>query len=93
MELSMSPMLLAVFGLVTALVVSLVNALRFKVDPREPPVIYPKIPLVGHMIGMLTEGMTYYKNLQSVLLPGAMLLLLTTLAAKHMDTPFSHCPC
>ena len=38
------------------------NALRFEVDPREPPVIYPKFPLIGHVIGMLTDA-SYLKKL------------------------------
>ena len=50
-------------GLAAALVVLLVNAFRFKVDPREPPVIYPRIPMVGHIIGLMTEGSLYNKRL------------------------------
>lgn len=63
MDLSVSPSLLVAFGLFTVLTVYLVNAPRFKVDPREPPVIYPKIPLIGHVIGMLTYGSSYAKRL------------------------------
>lgn len=63
MAISMSPSLLGAFGLIAALSVYLIHALRFKVDPREPPVIYPKIPLVGHIIGMLTGGTTYTRKL------------------------------
>jgi len=63
MESLVSPSYLAVFDLFAVLAVYLTNALRFKVDPREPPVIYPKIPLIGHFIGMLTHGSTYTKKL------------------------------
>lgn len=59
----MSPTLLAACGLAAALIVFLVNAFHFKVDPREPPVISPRIPLVGHIIGMLTGGTTYFRQL------------------------------
>jgi hypothetical protein len=54
-----TPMFLGVCGLLAALSVLAYNTLRFKVDPREPPVIYPKIPLIGHILGSLTEGATY----------------------------------
>lgn len=59
-----SPTTLGLCGLAAALVVLLVNALRFKVDPREPPVIYPRIPLIGHIIGTLKEGSLYFREIQ-----------------------------
>lgn len=31
-----------------------------KLDPREPPLISPKIPLIGHVIGILRHGLPYY---------------------------------
>jgi hypothetical protein len=62
MELPLSPPVLGLFALLTILGVYLCNALRFEVDPREPPVIYPKIPLIGHAIGMLVDGL-YLKKL------------------------------
>ncbi|KAI0104398.1 cytochrome P450 [Daldinia grandis] len=34
-----------------------------KIDPREPPVIAPVIPLVGHLLGMALLGGRYIKNL------------------------------
>ncbi|KAL7622516.1 hypothetical protein AAE478_008023 [Parahypoxylon ruwenzoriense] len=34
-----------------------------KIDPREPPVIAPAIPLVGHVLGMALLGGRYVKNL------------------------------
>ncbi|KAI1777319.1 cytochrome P450 [Hypoxylon cercidicola] len=34
-----------------------------KIDPREPPVIVPMIPLVGHILGMVLLGGKYIKNL------------------------------
>lgn len=41
--------------------------LRYKPDPREPPVIYPRIPYVGHAIGMLLHGKRYIRTLEYVL--------------------------
>ncbi|KAF9691170.1 hypothetical protein EKO04_010672 [Ascochyta lentis] len=63
MDSSISPTTLGVCGLVAALIVLSVNALRFKVDPREPPVVYPKIPLVGHVIGTFLSGAMYTRKL------------------------------
>ncbi|KAH6615387.1 cytochrome P450 [Boeremia exigua] len=54
---------LTVLGLAIALVVFLKYALRFNIHPQEPPVVYPRIPLVGHIIGMLTAGATYFGEL------------------------------
>ncbi|KAI1411128.1 cytochrome P450 [Hypoxylon sp. FL1857] len=34
-----------------------------KIDPREPPVIAPAIPVVGHVLGMALLGGRYIKNL------------------------------
>lgn len=58
------PTTLGLYGLAAALLVLLVNTLRFKVDAREPPVIYPKVPLIGHIIGMMTRGSTYLPKLK-----------------------------
>ncbi|KAI1650849.1 cytochrome P450 [Daldinia loculata] len=34
-----------------------------KLDPREPPIIAPAIPLIGHLLGMALLGGRYIKNL------------------------------
>ncbi|KAH5079858.1 hypothetical protein HBH95_082520 [Parastagonospora nodorum] len=49
-------------GLVVAVGVFLTNLLRPKLDPREPPIVHPKLPFLGHIIGMLREGPQYYKR-------------------------------
>jgi hypothetical protein len=64
MDSSIPPTSLGLCGLAAALVVFLINALRFKVDPREPPVIYPRLPLIGHVVGLLTEGSIYARKIQ-----------------------------
>lgn len=38
--------------------------LRRKPDPREPPAVESKIPIVGHLIGMLRHGVAY-SNIQA----------------------------
>lgn len=29
-------------------------------DPREPPRVHAKVPLIGHLIGMIQYGVSYY---------------------------------
>lgn len=31
-------------------------------DPREPPLVRSKLPLVGHVIGMLRRGPKYFQQ-------------------------------
>jgi hypothetical protein len=31
-----------------------------RMDPREPPLLRPAIPVVGHLIGMMREQTNYY---------------------------------
>jgi cytochrome P450 len=38
----------------------LFRATRTKPDPREPPVLQPRIPFIGHIIGLLQHGSDYY---------------------------------
>ena len=33
----------------------------------EPPVLWPKMPLVGHVIGMFQHGTSYYSMLRCIL--------------------------
>ena len=42
------------------------NFFRLKTDPREPPVIYPRIPFIGHIIGLVREGPIYINKLRCV---------------------------
>jgi hypothetical protein len=53
---------LGAFGLAIAAILFLFDLLRVKLDPREPPVVHPKIPFFGHVIGMLTDGPLYLKR-------------------------------
>ncbi len=48
----------------TALAVLAWKALHISMDPREPPLIRPKIPLVGHLIGMLRYQTAYFEKLR-----------------------------
>jgi hypothetical protein len=61
--MALSSAIIGVAGLVIAVGVFLSSLLRIKVDPREPPVVHPKVPLIGHIIGMITEGPLYLKTI------------------------------
>ena len=37
-----------------------------KYDVREPPIIRPKVPLVGHIIGLLRHGLRYFEIIRWV---------------------------
>jgi hypothetical protein len=34
-----------------------------KQDPQEPPVLRPKIPIIGHLLGLGCYRMEYYRQL------------------------------
>lgn len=57
--------LLLLFLLFVAGVYLLVNHfLVTKIDPKEPPLLPPKIPLVGHVIGLMRQKVYYYLDLR-----------------------------
>lgn len=55
-----------IFAVLLCVAVLTSHSLRIKVDPREPPVVYPKVPFIGHIIGMVREGPLYLKRLRYV---------------------------
>jgi cytochrome P450 len=64
--MAISTAAIGVMGLVMAAAALLLNLIRVKVDPREPPVVHPTIPFFGHLIGMLMEGPLYLKKKRCV---------------------------
>lgn len=54
-----------VLGLVVILLIlALLRwALYPTLDPREPPMLWPKIPLIGHSLSIVSEGGGYYDRL------------------------------
>ena len=57
---------LAVLGAATILCVALLqHFLTVRRDSREPPYLFPKIPIVGHLVGMMTQGSDYFHKLES----------------------------
>lgn len=39
--------------------------IRIKSDPREPQYIPPRVPIVGHALGILLKRQQYYVSLRS----------------------------
>jgi hypothetical protein len=62
--MAISTTALGAIALAIAISVFIHNLARVKIDPREPPVVHPKIPLLGHLIGMLIEGPSYIKKVR-----------------------------
>lgn len=52
----------AIIGIITLYFITYQLSSR-KIDSREPPVIAPTIPIVGHILGMALLGGRYIKNL------------------------------
>jgi len=54
-----------VFTSITLLVIGAIALLQWSTpDPREPPVLPPKFPLIGHVIGMVKHEVEYYRLLR-----------------------------
>jgi hypothetical protein len=62
--MAISTTAIGVIGFVMAAAAFILNLIRVKVDPREPPVLHPTIPFFGHLIGMLTDGPLYLKRMR-----------------------------
>lgn len=41
----------------------LYRTLRTSLDPREPPAITPKPPIIGHLLGVYRHHAMYFKHL------------------------------
>ncbi|CZR64378.1 related to cytochrome P450 7B1 [Phialocephala subalpina] len=54
--------ILSIASIVLLLYVLLTRHFR-KSDPREPPLLLPRIPLVGHILGFLQQGVIYLDDL------------------------------
>ncbi|EAQ85351.1 hypothetical protein CHGG_09365 [Chaetomium globosum CBS 148.51] len=61
---TLKTMPLVTTAIAMALVYVLLQALEARVDPREPPLVKPRLPLIGHIIGMMREQAQYHITLQ-----------------------------
>lgn len=64
--LSINAWLLALLGCVSTIYV-LRRKCTLKLDPAEPPIQAPRIPLIGHLLGMFWYQNDYYDLLEYVL--------------------------
>ncbi|KAL8828148.1 MAG: hypothetical protein Q9191_002754 [Dirinaria sp. TL-2023a] len=67
MFFTLPAMLLSVLILLQAYLLTAVlkRTLDFEADSQEPPLVPPKIPLLGHLIGLLRNGHTYIEHLSA----------------------------
>lgn len=49
---------------IVSIIFSLWALSRNKVDPREPPEVRSAIPVVGHIINLVRNGLSYYTKLR-----------------------------
>lgn len=49
-----------ILGAALVLGIMLFQGLGLHNDPREPPYLPSKIPVIGHLLGMIFEGLSYW---------------------------------
>jgi hypothetical protein len=49
------------FGLAFMLAIS---KLRVALDPKEPPLLKPRVPIIGHVLGVLMGRIEYFGKLR-----------------------------
>ena len=54
----------AAIAIAAAIAFLILHLLTPRLDPREPPLLKPRIPLVGHILGMIRHQAQYHTNLQ-----------------------------
>lgn len=57
-----SPTTIVVITIIT-LSLLVFKAIRTDLDPREPPAIKPKPPVIGHLLGLMKYHAMYFKML------------------------------
>lgn len=58
--------ILALAGVIGAVIIWLCYLLGLSPDLREPPYVPQKLPYVGHLLGVLRHGTKYYDRIRSV---------------------------
>lgn len=58
-----SPAVLSVVLALPVLFVLLKRLLFPTFDPREPPVLRPRVPFIGHVIALVSERSSWYRRL------------------------------
>lgn len=64
MELKTSFVLAAILGIATSLFMIIAFFFHIERDSREPPFIPQTIPYIGHLIGIIRKGGSYYDQVR-----------------------------
>lgn len=57
------PMIALGCALLVVTFFALSHVVKPAIDPREPPILEPRLPLVGHIVGLLQYGVDYFSFL------------------------------
>lgn len=60
----MDPITLCMFLLFAYGLWQVVETRIYKLTDTEPPLVRPKVPVIGHILGMMRHGVSYYKILR-----------------------------
>ncbi|KAF6816519.1 hypothetical protein CSOJ01_02901 [Colletotrichum sojae] len=63
-DIQRSPAIYTTFAVLLALLVFVGKLSSPALDPREPPVMRSRIPVIGHLIGMIQHGPHYFKSIE-----------------------------
>lgn len=63
-DMQRSPAIYTTFAVLLALLVFVGKLSSPVLDAREPPVMRPRIPVIGHLIGMIQHGPHYFKSIE-----------------------------
>lgn len=66
-EFQQSPIRYTVSTLLVTFLIYLYRQSIPELDAKEPPLMLPRIPFIGHLIGLIKNQAEYYTNLQYVL--------------------------
>ncbi|OCL09481.1 cytochrome P450 [Glonium stellatum] len=54
-----------IFAISAIIIAMVLRSVHGDHDSREPPVVHPRIPLIGHIIGLMTNGAKYWSTLSA----------------------------
>ncbi|KAK3348749.1 hypothetical protein B0T25DRAFT_546433 [Lasiosphaeria hispida] len=48
-------------GITIALALTYIAVVPLRLDPKEPPILRPRVPLIGHLIGLISLAHSYHR--------------------------------
>lgn len=63
-DIQRSPAVYTTFAALMVLLVVVKKLSSPTVDSREPPLMHPRIPVIGHLLGMIKHGNQYFKSIE-----------------------------